>query len=192
MNEIVATLRKDIQRVLADRRARIAALAALAAVVAVAVLALLFLGSGGGGERRAIGPWVVTADELRELARDAGHEVYWVGERPSTPVFEFERTEDGLIFVRYLARGGTASVGLLTVGTYPVGNAAPGLKEVARRRASVGRDLSGGGVVVRNPAPTAKNAYVAYPGSDQQVEVFSPRRGLAARLAITGRVVPIR
>jgi hypothetical protein len=38
---------------------------------------------------------------------------------------------------------------------------------------------------------TANNVYLAYPGQDVQVEVYSPTPGEAARLVQQGKIVPV-
>jgi hypothetical protein len=62
--------------------------------------------------------------------------------------------------------------------------------EVAARPQSISSRLKGGGIAVSNKK-TATSAYVAYPGSHYQVEVYDPERGEALGLAITGKVVEV-
>jgi hypothetical protein len=172
-------------------RLRVAILAVLA--VAVAVIAFLLLrGGDDDGDQGPEGPTIISVDELEEIAEDAGHPVYWAGERPGTRL-EYERTQDGLIYVRYLtgeAEAGASSTPFLTIGTYRIGDAVQGLETVARRPNTVRHDLPGGGLVVIN-TQQPRSAYVAYPGAEEQVEVYDPDPRRAIRIATSGEVRPI-
>jgi hypothetical protein len=174
-----------------DQRTRAAILAVLAVAVAVIAFLLISGGDDNGGEG-ADAPTIVSADELKEIAEDAERPIYWAGERPGTRL-EYERTEDGLIYIRYLtgeAEAGDPSTSFLTIGTYRVGDAAKGLEKVERRPNTVRHDLpSGGLVVVNTEQPTS--AYVAYPDAEEQVEVYDPDPKQAIRVATSGEVVPI-
>jgi hypothetical protein len=168
----------------------VAVITALAIAVAVIAYLLLSGGDDGGGDLQT--PRIVTPDELADLAGEVGHEVYWVGEQPGTRL-EFSEAEDGRVYVRYLtgaAEAGDPNKGFLTVGTYEIGDAVAGLKVVAARPDSISSRLEGGGIAVSNEK-TATSTYVAYPGSDYQVEVYDPDRGEALGLAITGKVVEV-
>jgi hypothetical protein len=174
-----------------DQQTRVGLLAVLA--VAVAVIAFLLISGGDDDEGEgAAAATIVSADELKEIAEDAERPIYWAGERPGTRL-EYERTEDGLIYVRYLtdeAGVGDPSTSFLTIGTYRVGDAVEGLEKVERRPNTVRHDLPGGGLVVVNTEHPS-SAYVAYPGAEEQVEVYDPDPKEAIRVATSGEVVPI-
>ncbi|HZR93418.1 MAG TPA: hypothetical protein VFA44_13535 [Gaiellaceae bacterium] len=182
----------------------------LTAVLAVAVAAGLgaWLGTrSGGGEPRAakpgrtatLGPVAardeqtvpVTAQGLRTLAGALEQPIYWAGNRAGV-LYELTRTKDGRIYVRYLPHG--AKIGsarrLLTVATYPLADAFSVTEAVAGRAGSVRVPVGSGGVAFYNrTAPT--NVYLAYPGSDFQIEVFDPSAAEARRLVSSGHVAPV-
>jgi hypothetical protein len=164
---------------------------AILAAVAVVVIAFLLI-SGGDDDQGAEGPRLVSTDALEEIAEDAEGPIYWAGERPGTLLL-YERTEDGLVYVRYLTSEAEAydpSTSFLTVGTYRVDDAVKRLEEVAGGQNTVRNDLPGGGLVVINTEqPTS--AYVAYPDTEEQVEVYAPDPGRAIRVATSGEIVPI-
>ncbi len=170
-----------------NRQVRVAAVLA----VAVAVIGFLLI-SGGDDDQGAEGPTIVTTDELEEIAEDAERPIYWAGERPGT-LLVYERTEDGLVYVRYVAADAEAydpSKSFLTVGTYTVDDAVKDLEEVAEGENTIRNDLPDGGLVVIN-TERPSSAYVAYPGAEEQVEVYAPDPRRAFRIATSGEIVPI-
>ncbi|HEU5064899.1 MAG TPA: hypothetical protein VFT86_03300 [Gaiellaceae bacterium] len=139
-----------------------------------------------------VGPVAATPAALRALSNEVGHPVYWVGPRPGR-TYELTRTSDGRIFVRYLPPG--ASVGNKTaqytiVGTYPVPDALEVLRKLSRRTGEKSAPAPGGGLAVYS-TESPNNVYVAYPGSDVQIEVFDPSAKRALRLVTSGRVAPV-
>ncbi len=136
------------------------------------------------------GPVAVSEDDLVALSDELGHPVYWAGSRANT-TNELTVTGDGSVYVRYLPSGKKvgASMGALTVATYPVANA----------YAVTQQGASGGSVVVQVPgdgfamrSKTSKtNVYVAYPDEDVQVEVYSPVPGAATTLVSQGKIVSV-
>jgi hypothetical protein len=171
---------------------RVALLAVLA--VAVAVIAYLLISGGGGSNSdNAKSARIVTGADLRDLAGEVGHPIYWAGERPGTRL-EFHEDPDGNVFVRYLtgdAAAGDPNQRFLTIGTYFTGNAVSGLEVVAKRKGAITAPLPGGGIVVTNTS-TPTSVYLADQGSDYQVEVYDPDPRTALRLATSGEVVPLR
>jgi hypothetical protein len=160
--------------------------------IAVVVIAYLLFSGGDDNERGAEGPTIVTADQLRQIANDADEPIYWAGRRPGTRL-EYERTSDGQVHVRYLtgsAQAGDTSQRFLAIGTYPVDNAYDVLQEQAKKQGNVRSDIPRGGIAVITPS-RGTNVYLAYPDTDQQVEVFDPDPKAAIELATSGKVVPI-
>lgn len=139
-----------------------------------------------------IGPVAASPAALRALADGAGHPVYWIGPRPNR-TYELTRTPSGRIFIRYLPPGvrvGNRSARFTIVGSYPVENAIDVLRELSEQPGERSASVPGGGLAVYSTSsPT--NVYVAYPGSDVQIEVFDPSAERALRLATSSRVVPI-
>lgn len=170
------------------QRARVVAVAVLA--VAVAVIGFLLI--GGDDDMGTPAPVVVSADQLESIAEDAEHPIYWAGERPGTKL-EYERTEDGLIYIRYLsddAEAGDPSTSFLTIGTYRTDDAITQLEAIAEGPNTARHSLPGGGLVVVNTEqPTS--AYIAFRDGQVQVEVYDPDPATAIRLATSGNIVPL-
>jgi hypothetical protein len=139
----------------------------------------------------AEGPEVASVGRLRELADSVWYPVYWAGQRPGG--YELTVDRNANIFIRY--SGVSESVASrkatsLTIGTYPFANAFEILSAVSRGPGTtVGHTPDGGLVVVRRGSP--RNAYIAYPQRDVQIEVYDPRAGRALELATAGAITPI-
>jgi hypothetical protein len=134
----------------------------------------------------------VSAARLKALAASLGQPIYWAGTRPST-TYEFTRVPDGNVYVRYLPKGVPvgASEGYLTVSTYPVTGAFDATKAAAKGPNVVKFAVGGGGIAFYNSKkPT--NVYVAYPGSDYQIEVYHPKPGEARKLVAAESIAAVR
>lgn len=137
------------------------------------------------------GARLVSTAELDAFARSLGHAVYWAG-AVKGHVLEARQTTDGRAYVRYLPAGTKAGarVAALTIGTYPVTNAFSVTQGIATRSGSVQVPVTGGGIAFFNSAaPTS--VYLAYPGSNVQIEVYDPRPGGAKQLVTAGAIVPV-
>ncbi|HET6996957.1 MAG TPA: hypothetical protein VFI03_00075 [Solirubrobacterales bacterium] len=162
-------------------------------VVLVVVAAVLATQNGGGdGETLDTTPHFAAAADLIELEDSLGHGVYWAGERPPA---QLELTEEasGSIYLRYLppgAEAGDPRPQFLTVGTYPFTNAADGLRLTASKAGAKLEDAPGGGVLYVNPS-SETSVYLAYPGSDLQIEVYDPTPGRALELIRSGAIGPV-
>jgi hypothetical protein len=167
---------------------------AFGALVALAVVIFLIVeltggdDSDNGSSNGAVG---LTEGELIDKAASLGHAFYWVGPRPGTDQYEFTSTPDGRFYVRYLTGGadpGDPNPSFLSVGTYVVPDAARALNQAASDANSH--------VISQNdykffPGQT-NNAYVVFDDQpDLQIEIFSPRRGEAVRLATSGDLVQV-
>ncbi len=165
---------------------------AILAVLAVAVAVIAFLLIGGDDDTGAVAPKIVSADELESIAEDAEHPIYWAGERPGTEL-EYERTADGLIYIRYLtdeAEAGDPSNSFLTIGTYKTDDPIAELEKNAKSPNAARHILPGGGLmVVDTEQPTS--VYLAFRDGEVQVEVYDPDPAAAIRLANSGDVVPL-
>lgn len=141
---------------------------------------------------QAIGPVAASTAALRTLSAKSKNPIYWVGPRPGQ-TYELTRTASGRVYVRYLPAGakvGNRSAAYTIVGTYPTPDALTVLKDLAKQSGEKSLPAPGGGVAVYSTtAPT--NVYVAFPGSDVQIEVFDPSAQVARRLVTAGRVVPV-
>lgn len=137
-------------------------------------------------------PRIVDEAGLRAFAATHDSPIWWAGPRPDAR-YELTSTADGRVYVRYLAAGvevGSNDPSFLTVGTYPQQDALAVLEQTARRRGDGTFAVAGGGVgTVVEGSPDS--VYVAFPGSDVQIELFDPDGGARA-LAAGGRLVAIR
>jgi hypothetical protein len=140
----------------------------------------------------AVAPVAATPATLRALSEEVGHPVYWVGPRQNR-TYELTRTASGRIFIRYLPPGaelGNRSARYTIVGTYPVENALEVLQRLSTQPGEKSTPAPGGGLAVYSTSSPG-NVYVAYPGSDVQIEVFDPSAKRALRLVTSGRVAPV-
>lgn len=174
---------------LVDARSRTVARLTLLARLAAAVAALLVtwaLTRPASVHPLNAGPRLADVTGLVRVAASLGHAVYWTG-RGRT---EVRVRTDGSVYVRYLPRGvqAGASGALPTVATYELAGAYAATAQLATRRGAVVQRRPDGGLVV-GPSTGALDAYVAFPGVAQQVEVFAPRPGAA--LALAARVQPV-
>ena len=169
-------------------------------LVAIAVL-LACAAAGCGGKKAtttvsAIGQSQnakeASPDELRSLSAELGHPIYWLGEE-SGHIYELTQLKNGRIFIRYLPSGvpiGSPQATYTIVGTYPLPKAYDVLKELAKKPGELSFAAPHKGLAVfLSSKPT--NVYLAYPGSNLQIEVFDPSAQRARNLIMTGQVVPV-
>jgi len=134
----------------------------------------------------------VSPDDLRSLSAKVGHPIYWLGEE-SGHIYELTQLKDGRIFIRYLPHGvpiGSPKAVYTIVGTYPVSNAYMVLKKLSTKPGELSFTAPHHGLAVLSSSrPT--NVYLAYPGSNLQIEVFDPSQQRARNLILTGHVVPV-
>ena len=139
----------------------------------------------------AEGPRIVTADGLSALSGLRGQAVYWASARPGA-VYEVTETADGRVYVRYLRSNsqlGSPNPDFLTVATYPRPNAYADVEAAAKREGARTIELPGGLAVYDRATPTS--VYVAYRGSTDQVEVYSPSALETRRVVESGSVRPV-
>jgi hypothetical protein len=136
------------------------------------------------------GPRISTVDGLSALAGLRGQSVYWAGPQAGAA---YEVTESaGRVYIRYLASAaqlGSPQPDFLTVATYPRPNAIADIEAAAERPGAVQIAIPEGLAVYDSATPTS--VYLAYRGSTQQVEVYSPSGLEARRLVESGRVRPV-
>jgi hypothetical protein len=130
--------------------------------------------------------------ELRSLAAELGHPVYWAGPE-SGSTYELTRTKDGRVYVRYLPRGvrvGDPRADFVTVATYPQPNAVETLRASAAKIRATTIDLPGGGLAyIDTKRPTS--AYLAFPDAGVQVEVYTPDPKRTERLVTSREIEPV-
>jgi hypothetical protein len=133
----------------------------------------------------------VTASSLAAIAARSGHPVYWAGTGRGTT--EYRGTADGRAYVRYLPKG--VNVGAarpyLTLGTYPLKHAYATTSSLSQRPNAVAVNVSKGAGVAFYLTKHPTSVYVAYPGADFQVEVFSPTPNIARQLVARGEVTTV-
>ena len=174
---------------------RIGAVLAVAALVALVVWLLVRGGgSGSSGQPSAepIAPEAASPSQIRDLSVETGRPIYWLGPEDNR-VYELQRTAQDRIYVRYLPADvsvGTKSAAYALVGTYPVKDAYSVLKSLAKVSGEASFTAPRGALAVYSKSrPT--NIYLAYPGSDVQIEVYDPSSDRARSLVASGRVVPV-
>jgi hypothetical protein len=184
------------QSVLRGVYARRPALIAVAGIALLAVLAivlwLVLRGDGGTKTSRHAPANAMSIRQLNEFAGSIGHPVYWAGSQPRF-TYELSRTKDGRVYIRYLPAGatvGSTKATYLTVGTYPQRRAFRTIRAAARSQGLQPLDIPGGGVAFQYKSrPT--HVYLAYPGSNYQIEVFDPAPAVALRLVTSGQIEPV-
>lgn len=184
--------RADVAGILERRRRTLGI--AISAVLVLAALVLALHDGAGGEESEAteIAPRLVDVDELAELEGALGHPVYWAGERPPDRL-ELKREAGGNVFLRYLPPGveaGDARQDFLTVGTYPLVDPVEALRRTAAESGSSLRTAADGAALLVSPSSRG-SVYLAYPGSDLQIEVYDPSPGRALRLIRSGAIGPV-
>ena len=167
------------------------------AVIAIAVLAgflvwLLFVRDDSASTPPATDRALATAISLADL-KDVGSDRHsiWVGPQDNV-TYELTRTPNGQAYVRYLPPGEEAGSNnaSLTVGIYALPGAFATTATAAANSGSVRVPIQGGGVAFYNEnSPTS--VYVAFPGSDYQIEVYDPSPDRASRLVSSGQVVAV-
>jgi hypothetical protein len=166
--------------------------------VALAIAFIVWLIVRGGGSSHstttsplAAAPKAASVAEIRALAVKAGHPIYWAGAEAGR-VYELTVTSSGRIYVRYLPHGVAIgnNGGYTFVGTYPFPNAYQALKTLAKH-GDVSFPVPGSGLAVySNSTPT--NVYVAFPGTNEEIEVFDPSPKHARALIASGQIAPVR
>jgi len=116
--------------------------------------------------------------------------IYWIGEQAGI-TYELTKTTDGRVFVRYLPVGVPAgsTQAYLTIGTYPVANAYSVVRQLAQKSGMIKLATKKGVAFYNQDSPT--NVYMAYPGSNYEIEVFDPSASRAQLLAASGKLSPV-
>lgn len=176
------------------REPRNAAIVGLLIAAAVVVIFLLVKNDDDGNSEPPAtnGAQSISLQGLRDLAASVDHPVYWAGARPGKQ-YELTISDQGNIFVRYLDPNtaiGSRSVASLTVGTYPVANAYGALQTVAKQPGAKTSQTPDGGFVVTN-SDKPQSVYIAFPGTDHEIEVYDPSPKTAFALATSGAIVPV-
>jgi hypothetical protein len=138
-------------------------------------------------------PAILSRDDIAAVATAAGHDVYGV-QPPTGTRLEVTRGSHGEVWVRYLtgsSQPGDRRADFLTIGTYRQADAFTAAQDAAKSGDQRSTELPGGGIMLwslRRPT----SVYVARPGSDLLVEIYSPDAEQAKALARSGAVTPLR
>jgi hypothetical protein len=168
-------------------------LGALVVIVAIAGIVIWLAVGRNSSSTTSLDTTAVATSPLglTQLAGALKQPIYWVGER-SNVTYEVSRPDNGRILVGYLASG--LKVGdrtpHLTVGTYPITDAYSVTRRAASQPGTVKIDVGGGAIAFYNKA-YPNSAFVSYPGSSYQIEVFDPTAGGAKKLIENGKVKPV-
>lgn len=135
-------------------------------------------------------PVAASPAKLKKLAAARGRPIYWAGTRPRT-TYELTNVPGGRVYIRYLPRGVKvgATKPYLTVATYPLARAFADTRAAANRSNGVKVPIKGGIAFYTKARPTS--VYVAFPGVDEQMEVFHPSARSARALVTSGRIRPV-
>ena len=181
------------------RRPNVRVGAIIAVAIAVAFVAWLLVRGGDSNTTpstttgQAVGPVATSEDELRSLSDELGHPLYWAGPIPDR-TYELTRTSDNRVFIRYLPKGvpvGIRQAAYTIVGTYPVENAYKVLQTLAKKPDESSFSAPSDGFAVYSTTQ-ANNVYLAYPGSNLQIEVYDPSPQKARGLITSGQVAAVR
>jgi hypothetical protein len=179
------------------RRSDVRVGAVVAVAIAVAFVAWLLVRGGdsktAATSGRATGPVETTTAKLRALSLELGHPIYWAGPQPDRK-YELTRTSDDRIFVRYLPRDvqiGIRQAAFTIIGTYPVVNAYKVLQQLGKKPHEHNFAAPVGGFAVYS-SEQPSNVYLAYPGSNLQIEVYDPSPQQARGLITSGQVAAVR
>jgi hypothetical protein len=165
-------------------------------LIAIGVVAWLVLRNGNSSSSTSPIPKggkavPISVQGLRTIA-SLGIPIYWVGEKPGL-TYELTKTNDNRVFIRYLPAG--VPIGsekpYLTIGTYPMANAFAVTTKAAAKSSSVPIPVGKDTVEFYNrSSPTS--VFIAYRGSDYQIEVYDPSPDRARALVGLGQVVPVK
>jgi hypothetical protein len=132
----------------------------------------------------------LTLSGLKKKVASLGQPVYWVGPK-SGVTYEYTRSPNGDTYVRYIPEG--AAIGSISaypsVGTYPLANATAVTRAAAKQSGATSVKLRG--AVAFYTKSTPASIYVAFKGSEYQIEVYDPSSGKALAAVRAGKLVPI-
>jgi len=180
-----------VSGVLARPRIRLVAVVAVAVVAGLAVWWFAVRDNSGSSTAHAASASTdVNAGTLGALVSALHRPVYWVGPQRGV-TYEFTETADRRIYIRYLPRGVAAGSAhpYLTVGSYPVVNAFAVTRAAANRPDAVELPVSAGVGFYAKARPT--DAWIAFPGSDTQIELYAPSGESIRKLVAAGRIRPV-
>jgi hypothetical protein len=176
---------------MSKKKGRVRLSAVIVGLIAVGLVAWLLLRDGGDSSSKSGKAEIVSEDTLRETAADGGSPIYWAGPQANTQL-ELSQPSKGQTYVRYLtgdAEAGDARPNFLTVGTYAYANAVSALEELGKKPGGVLASAPGDATVYFN-RNRGDSIYLAYPGVEEEIEVYDPNLKRALKLVSSGQIVP--
>lgn len=168
------------------------------AIVLIAGLIFLLISSGDDSDTSdtVMSPYAgaerVEVSEVEGLAEDAGHGVYWAGEKTGDPV-SVSTDDAGNVHLRYLPEGvdpDDPASGWLDVGSYPFPGAYAATETLARDKGNVKVKVPG--AVAFYPESRPSSVILAFRNDpDVQVEVYHPEPKKALAFVKSGAIVPV-
>jgi hypothetical protein len=141
----------------------------------------------------AHGTAIVTSPaSLKALSAKLGTPIYWAGQVSGTSEV-LTQTPDGRIYVRYVPKGVApgSTTPYLTIATYPVKNAYATSKAATKRADVVKVPLSSGNGIAFYVKSHPTSVYLAFPGTNEQIEVFDPSASHARQLVASQQIHPV-
>ena len=177
-----------------NQQVRIAVLVIVALAVVGVVLWLVLGHSGKHNNRKHFVPYIApigyTAKNLAAESKFINTKFYWAGKQDGY-LYEFRRTTNGSLYVRYLPPGvpvKAPGAHFLIVATYPFIGAYKALKREAKSNAIVGPNQS---IIYVRPKDR-KSVLMAFPGVNDQIEIYDPNPAIALNTARSGEIKPVR
>jgi hypothetical protein len=147
-------------------------------------------GTTGASGATAVLPVALTESQLLNEPAIVHQAMYWIGPKQDYR-YEFRRLPNNRIYIRYLPEGvgvDQKSGQLLIVATYPWPHAYASLMKYARGTQVAGTN---GSIIVPSGRGDTNGVLMAFPGGNDEIEVYSPNAGLAAKIAKSGQVKPV-
>jgi len=142
-----------------------------------------------GSPAESTGAKAVTPQALKQRAAAEHQPIYWAGPAPKDTL-ELSQTSKRWFLIRYLPPGAAIGTGkgYLTIGTYPLTDAYGAVQRLGREKGAHTYNLKDGALAVSNPNHFPYSVFLAYPGSNYQVEVFDPVLARARKVVTSGRI----
>ncbi len=135
-------------------------------------------------------PVLLGPTQLKAASKLLRQPIYWAGRKKGRH-YEFTRTANGYLYVRYLPHGvqaGDTRTKFLIVATYPFPQAYAAVKKYSHGKAVAGPH--GSIYYVRPDDP--KSVLVAFPNVPDEIEVYDPSPAVARMIVATGLLRPVR
>jgi hypothetical protein len=163
-------------------------------LIAAGLVLWLLLDDSGSNEKASdtvssSGAEIVSVESLRSAAEETP--IYWAGP-PEGSELELSQPSPDRTYVRYLTGGVEAGDPqlFLTVGSYRLADPVAALRGQGGQPDGVLVKAQDGGTVYFSKE-RPESVYLAYPGTETQIEVYAPDFQEALELATSGRIVPV-